>query len=141
MLAHDWVVFAERHLFGDVARVFLGHIEKAGVSGADELDLDRGWLRHGPFLLFKNFAKNCADKITARFTDAGQCGFASIKSSLKLEDVGQLPEFRSPATKTSFGGHLRIYGSIPFRTHYPRRSPADSRLRTHISHFINHVRA
>ena len=50
MLAHDGVVFAERHLFGDVARVFLGHIEKAGVSGADQLDLDRGWLRHGPFL-------------------------------------------------------------------------------------------
>ena len=50
MLAHDGVVFAERHLFGDVARVFLGHIKKAGVGGADELDLDRGWLRHGPFL-------------------------------------------------------------------------------------------
>ena len=50
MLAHDGVIFAERHLFSDIARVFLGHIEKAGVGSADELDLDRGWLRHGPFL-------------------------------------------------------------------------------------------
>jgi len=62
MLAHDGVIFAERHLFGDVARIFLGHVEKARVSGAEQLDLDRGWLRHGPFLLFKNFAKNCAVK-------------------------------------------------------------------------------
>ena len=62
MLAHNGVIFAERHLFGDVARVFLGHVEEARVSGAEQLDLDRGWLRHGPFLLFKNFAKNCAVK-------------------------------------------------------------------------------
>ena len=52
MLAHDGIVFAERHFFGDVARVFLGHIEKAGVSSTDQLDFDRGWLRHGPFLQF-----------------------------------------------------------------------------------------
>ena len=62
MLAHDGVIFAERHLFGDVARIFLGHVEEASVSGAEQLDLDRGWLRHGPFLLFKNFAKNCTPK-------------------------------------------------------------------------------
>jgi hypothetical protein len=62
MLAHDGVIFAERHLFGDVARIFLGHVEEARVSGAEQLDLDRGWLRHGPFLLFKNFAKNCTPK-------------------------------------------------------------------------------
>ena len=52
MLAHDGVVFAECHLFGDVARVFLGHIEKACVSSTDQFDFDRGWLRHGPFLQF-----------------------------------------------------------------------------------------
>ena len=53
MLAHDGVIFTERHLFGDVAWIFLGHVEEARVSGAEQLDLDRGWLRHGPFLLFK----------------------------------------------------------------------------------------
>ena len=62
MLAHDGIVFAERHLFGDVARVFLGHVEEARVSGAEQLDLDRGWLRHGPFLLFKKFRKKLRGK-------------------------------------------------------------------------------
>ena len=62
MLAHYGVIFAERHLFSDVARVFLGHVEEARVSGADQLDLDRGWLRHGPFLLFKKFRKKTARK-------------------------------------------------------------------------------
>jgi len=80
MLAHDGIIFAERHLFGDVARIFLGHVEKARVSGAEQLDLDRGWLRHGPFLLFKNFEKT-AQKKAALFTDGGQCGFAGLKSS------------------------------------------------------------
>ncbi len=62
MLAHDGIIFAERHLFGDVARVFLGHVEEARVSGAEQLDLDRGWLRHGPFLLFKKFRKKLRSK-------------------------------------------------------------------------------
>ena len=62
MLAHDRVIFAERHLFGDVARVCLGHVEEARVSGAEQLDLDRGWLRHGPFLLFKKFRKKLRGK-------------------------------------------------------------------------------
>ena len=53
MLAHDGVIFAERHLFRDVTRIFLGHVEETRVSSAEQLDLDRGWLRHGPFLLFK----------------------------------------------------------------------------------------
>ncbi len=60
MLAHDGVIFAERHLFGDVARIFLGHVKEARVSGAEQLDLDRGWLRHGPFLCSKNTEKNCS---------------------------------------------------------------------------------
>ena len=60
MLAHDGVIFAERHLFGDVARIFLGHVKEARISGAEQLDLDRGWLRHGPFLCSKNTEKNCA---------------------------------------------------------------------------------
>lgn len=81
MLTHDWIVFAERHLFSDVARIFLGHIEKASVSSANELNLDRGWLRHGPFLLFKTFRKKLRSKEAALFTEAGQCGFAGGKSS------------------------------------------------------------
>ena len=81
MLAHDGVIFAERHLFGDVARIFLGHVEKARVSSAEQLDLDRGWLRHGPFLLFKKFCKKLRSKEAALFTDGGQCGFAGLKSS------------------------------------------------------------
>ena len=81
MLTHDGVIFAERHLFSDVARIFLGHVEKARVSGAEQLDLDRGWLRHGPFLLFKKFRKKLRSKKAALFTDGGQCGFAGLKSS------------------------------------------------------------
>src|SRR3546814_2924250 len=48
MLAHDRVIFAERQLLGLGARVLLGHIEEAGVSRADELDLDGGRLGHCP---------------------------------------------------------------------------------------------
>src|SRR5437868_177125 len=51
VLAHFRVVFAEGHLLGDVPRILLGHVEEAGVGGADELDLDRGRLGHdGPLL-------------------------------------------------------------------------------------------
>ena len=46
MLAHDRVVLAERHLLGLIARVFPGHIEKARIGGADELDLDGCRLGH-----------------------------------------------------------------------------------------------
>src|SRR4249920_1086619 len=46
VLAHDRVIFAEGHLLGDVPRILLGHVEEAGVGGADELDLDRGRLGH-----------------------------------------------------------------------------------------------
>src|ERR1700712_4078663 len=46
VLAHDRVVFLEGHLLGDVPRILLGHVEEAGVGGADELDLDRGRLGH-----------------------------------------------------------------------------------------------
>lgn len=81
MLAHNGVIFAERHLFSDVARVFLGHVKEACVSSADQLDLDRGWLRHGPFLLFKKFRKKLRRKTAALFTEAGQCGFVGAKSS------------------------------------------------------------
>src|SRR5688572_3110705 len=47
MLAHDRVVLAHGHLLGLVARVLFGHIEEAGVGGADELDLDGCRLGHG----------------------------------------------------------------------------------------------
>ena len=81
MLAHDGIIFAERHLFGDVPWIFLGHVEKARVSGAEQLDLDRGWLRHGPFLLFKKSCKKLRSKKAALFTHGGPCGFAGLKSS------------------------------------------------------------
>src|SRR5688572_10711571 len=32
MLAHDRVILAHRHLLGLVARILLGHVEKAGVG-------------------------------------------------------------------------------------------------------------
>src|SRR3546814_15822578 len=48
MRAHDRVIFEERQLLGLGARVLLGHIEEAGVSRADELDLDGGRLGHCP---------------------------------------------------------------------------------------------
>ena len=50
MLAHDGVIFAESQLFRLIARVFLGDIEKAGVSGAEQFDFYSGWLRHDTFL-------------------------------------------------------------------------------------------
>jgi hypothetical protein len=45
MLAHDGVVFAEGHFFRGIARIFLGYIEKASVSSAEQFDFDSGWLR------------------------------------------------------------------------------------------------
>jgi hypothetical protein len=66
MLAHDRVVFAEGHFFRRVARVFLGDIEKAGVSGAEQLDFDSGWLRHGPFLWFEYDCKKQAAMLPHR---------------------------------------------------------------------------
>src|SRR4051812_35636355 len=47
VLPHDGIIFPEAHLLGRVARILLGHVVKAGVSRADELDLDRGRLGHG----------------------------------------------------------------------------------------------
>ena len=63
MLTHDGVIFAEGHFFCGVARVFLGYVEKTGVSSAEQLDFDSGWLRHGPFLWFKiDYMKHAASK-------------------------------------------------------------------------------
>jgi len=50
VLLRDRIIFAEHHLLGDVARVFLGHVIKARALGRDELDLDGCGLRHGGFL-------------------------------------------------------------------------------------------
>jgi hypothetical protein len=50
MLAHNGVIFPEDQLFRLVPWVFLCNIEKAGVSGAEQFDLNCGWLRHGLFL-------------------------------------------------------------------------------------------
>ena len=46
MLARNRIIFPEAHLLGDVARVFLRHIVKAGVGRADEFDFDGGCFRH-----------------------------------------------------------------------------------------------
>ena len=46
MLAHNGIIFAHRHLFGLVARILLGYVEEASVSGADETDFDGGRLCH-----------------------------------------------------------------------------------------------
>src|SRR5687767_776873 len=54
VLARDRVVLLEDHLLGLVARIFLGHVEKAGVSRADELDLDSCRLGHREFPLGLN---------------------------------------------------------------------------------------
>ena len=51
MLAHNGVIFAHHHFFGDIARVFLGYIEKSSISRAKQFNFDIGWFRHGPFLL------------------------------------------------------------------------------------------
>ena len=82
MLAHDGIVFAERHLFGDVARVFLGHIEKAGVSGADQFNFDRGWLRHGPFLQFVISLKTKGASAPLRSQTRANAGLAAESQEL-----------------------------------------------------------
>lgn len=50
MFANDGIIFALHHFFGEIPRVFSGHIEKSGVRRADEFDLYIGWFRHGAFL-------------------------------------------------------------------------------------------
>lgn len=50
MLAHDWIIFALHHFFGEITRVFTGYVEKAGIRCADEFDFYIGWFRHGVFL-------------------------------------------------------------------------------------------
>ena len=50
MLAHYGIIFTESQLFRLIARIFLGDIEKAGVSGAEQFDFYSGWLRHDLFL-------------------------------------------------------------------------------------------
>src|SRR5688572_15059776 len=53
VLARDRVVLLEDHLLGLVARILLGHIEKAGVSRTDELDLDGCRLGHREFPMLR----------------------------------------------------------------------------------------
>lgn len=56
MLAHNRIIFALHHFFGEIARVFTGYVEKAGIRRADEFDFYIGWFRHGAFLK-SNFLK------------------------------------------------------------------------------------
>ncbi len=46
VLASDRIVLPKAQLLGLIARVLLGHIEKARVRAADELDLDGCRLGH-----------------------------------------------------------------------------------------------
>src|SRR5262245_23494807 len=57
VLARHRIIFAEAQLLGDVARILLRHIEKAGISRADELDLDGCWLGHDSLLSFAKVKK------------------------------------------------------------------------------------
>lgn len=50
VLADNRIIFALHHFFGEIARIFAGYIEKAGIRRADEFDLYIGWFRHGAFL-------------------------------------------------------------------------------------------
>jgi hypothetical protein len=50
MLLGDRIVFPLDHFFCHRAAVFLCHIEKPGIGGAFQLDLDSGCLGHGDFL-------------------------------------------------------------------------------------------
>ena len=50
VLANDGIIFTECQFFRLITRVFLGYIEKAGVSRAEQFDLYSGWLRHVLFL-------------------------------------------------------------------------------------------
>ena len=61
MLAHDGGIFVEAELLGLGARILLGDVEEAGVSGADEANLDSCWLGHGPISPHRLglFAGNC----------------------------------------------------------------------------------
>src|SRR3954466_12751328 len=69
VLARDGIVFAEGHLLGDVPRILLGHVEEAGVGGADELDLDRGRLGHDSLSQFE-MAKKESGETAALFRAA-----------------------------------------------------------------------
>ena len=46
VLARDWIVLPETQFFRLRARVLLGHVKKARVRAADELDLDCCRLGH-----------------------------------------------------------------------------------------------
>src|SRR3546814_5244021 len=74
MLAHDGVIFAESQLFRQIAGVFLGYIEKARVGGADESDLDGGWLCHGPFPLKQ--ASNRSEEHTSELQSLMRISYA-----------------------------------------------------------------
>ena len=67
MLAGNRIIFTLHHFFGEIARIFSGYIEKAGVRRADESDLYIGWFRHGSFL-----------KAEAEIKTATQSGAASV---------------------------------------------------------------
>jgi hypothetical protein len=71
VLARDRVVLLEREFLGRCARVLLGHVEKSGSSGTDQLDLLRCRFCH--LDLFNN-------RCVMRF--AGNLATRDLKSSL-----------------------------------------------------------
>ena len=46
VLANNWVVFVDDHLFSHCPCVLFGHIKVASACGRVQADFDRGWLRH-----------------------------------------------------------------------------------------------
>ena len=53
MFAHNGVILTKAHFFSGIAWVLLCYIKETRVSGAEQFDLDSGWLRHDPFLLVR----------------------------------------------------------------------------------------
>lgn len=88
MLAHDGIIFALHHFFGQVPRVFAGYIEKTGVRGADEFDFYIGWFRHGAFLK-KQFSesaswpKNLAQSAVIERANAESSGDCQEKAAIR----------------------------------------------------------
>jgi hypothetical protein len=81
MLAHDGVIFAEAELLGLCPGILFRHIEKTGVSAADQSDLHGGWLRHNPFLLrIRTKTKSGASRRLS--SEAGTCAKAVRESSI-----------------------------------------------------------
>ena len=75
MLADNRIVFTERHLFRQIARVFLCDIVVPGASGADELDLDAGTLQSEPQLVSTRFEGGSRNLVPSWSPDGSMIAF------------------------------------------------------------------